>query len=66
MEHMYSSGRWIDYLASVVRVFDISSHFTTININASNFTNAGADVVTELAFGISMGNDIWHSLLKGE
>jgi methylmalonyl-CoA mutase len=46
-----------DYLASVVRSSASLPHFRTINANASNFTNAGADVVTELAFGISMGNE---------
>jgi len=53
-----------DYLASVVRSSTSLPHFTTININASNFTNAGADVVTELAFGISMGNEYLAQLTE--
>jgi len=46
-----------DYLASVVKSSKSLPNFRTININASNFINAGADVVMELAFGISMGNE---------
>src|ERR1035437_9438987 len=46
-----------DYLASVVKSSKALPNFRTININASNFINAGADVVMELAFGISMGNE---------
>ncbi len=33
-----------------------------ISINASNFNNAGADIVQELAFGISMGSEYMAQL----
>lgn len=46
-----------DYLASVVKSSVSLPYFRIININASNFNNAGADIVQELAFAISMGNE---------
>ena len=46
-----------DYLASVVHSAAFLPQFRTIHLNASNFNNAGADIVQELAFGISMGNE---------
>jgi methylmalonyl-CoA mutase len=55
-----------DYLASVVKSSASLPHFRTININASNFNNAGADIVQELAFGISMGSEYMAQLtLRG-
>jgi methylmalonyl-CoA mutase len=46
-----------DYLASVVKSSASLPNFRIINVNASNFNNAGADIVQELAFGISMGSE---------
>lgn len=51
-----------DYLASVVKSSASLPNFRTININASNFNNAGADIVQELAFGISMGSEYMSQL----
>jgi methylmalonyl-CoA mutase len=53
-----------DYLASVVKSSVSLPHFRTININASNFNNAGADIVQELAFGISMGSEYMAQLTQ--
>jgi methylmalonyl-CoA mutase len=53
-----------DYLASVVKSLISLPQFRTININASNFNNAGADIVQELAFGISMGNEYMAQLTR--
>jgi methylmalonyl-CoA mutase len=53
-----------DYLATVVNSAALLPHFRTIHINASNFTNAGADIVQELAFGISMGNEYMSQLTQ--
>ncbi|MDQ1332233.1 MAG: Methylmalonyl-CoA mutase small subunit, partial [Bacteroidota bacterium] len=44
-----------DYLAGVAEATESLPVFRAIHINASNFGNAGADFVQELAFGISMG-----------
>jgi methylmalonyl-CoA mutase len=46
-----------DYLASVVKSSAPLPQFTVININASIFKNAGADIVQELAFAVSMGSE---------
>ncbi len=51
-----------NYLA---RLFDIAGHlkyFRLIQVNASFFSNSGADVVTELAFGLSVGNEYMAAL----
>jgi methylmalonyl-CoA mutase len=53
-----------DYLASVVKSSSSLPNFRTININASNFNNAGADIVQELAFGISMGSEYMAQLTQ--
>jgi methylmalonyl-CoA mutase len=53
-----------DYLASIVKSSSSLPHFRTININASNFNNAGADIVQELAFGISMGSEYLAQLTE--
>jgi methylmalonyl-CoA mutase len=53
-----------DYLATVVNSAAALPHFRTIHINASNFTNAGADIVQELAFAISMGNEYMSQLTQ--
>jgi methylmalonyl-CoA mutase len=44
-----------DYLADVVKMVESLPRFRAIHLNASNFGNAGADIVQELAFGLSMG-----------
>jgi methylmalonyl-CoA mutase len=46
-----------DYLASLTESSAVLPNFRTIHLSASNFSNAGADIVQELAFGISMGNE---------
>jgi methylmalonyl-CoA mutase len=51
-----------DYLASVVNSASFLPHFRVIHLNASNFNNAGADIVQELAFGISMGSEYMAQL----
>ena len=53
-----------DYLASVVNTAEPLPHFRTIHINASNFNNAGADIVQELAFAISMGSEYMSQLTQ--
>jgi len=45
----------LDYLADLTRSSEVFTGLRTIHLNASNFCNAGADIVMELAFGISMG-----------
>ena len=44
-----------DYLAAVAGLTSALPRFRAIHLNASGFGNAGADIVQELAFGISMG-----------
>jgi methylmalonyl-CoA mutase len=51
-----------DYLAAVVNSSASLPHFRTINIDASNFTNSGADIVQELAFAMSMGSEYMAQL----
>jgi methylmalonyl-CoA mutase len=46
-----------DYLASVVQSATFLPQFRAMHINASNFNNAGCDIVQELAFAISMGSE---------
>jgi methylmalonyl-CoA mutase len=43
-----------DYLASLTKETVSLPHYRNIQINGSNFTNAGSGVVQELAFSISM------------
>lgn len=54
----------LDYLASLTREALSLSHFRTIRVDASNFTNAGADIVEELAFGLSMANEYMSQLTE--
>ena len=54
----------LDYLASLIKSSESLPHFRMININASNFNNAGADIVQELAFGISMGSEYLAQLTQ--
>ncbi|MGC1389506.1 MAG: acyl-CoA mutase large subunit family protein [Bacteroidales bacterium] len=53
-----------DYLASLVKSSAILSKFRTVHLNASNFNNAGADIVQELAFAISMGCEYMAQLTQ--
>lgn len=47
----------LDYLAELTKNSESLPMFKTVHVNASVFPDAGADVVTELAFGLSMGNE---------
>jgi methylmalonyl-CoA mutase len=44
-----------DYLASLIRNCAGLPHYRNIQVNGSNFSNAGAGAVLELGFAISMG-----------
>jgi methylmalonyl-CoA mutase len=46
-----------DYLASLTKSALEFPFFKTVHIRASEFVNAGAGFVMELAFGLSMGNE---------
>ena len=54
----------LDYLASLTREAAFFPFLKTIRVNASNFTNAGADIVKELALGLSMGNEYMTRLTE--
>jgi methylmalonyl-CoA mutase len=47
----------LDYLAALTGSSEVFPNFRAIHLNASNFCNAGADIVMELAFAISMGSE---------
>jgi methylmalonyl-CoA mutase len=51
-----------DYLADLTRSASAYSNLHTIHLNASDFNNAGADIVQELAFGLSMGSEYMTQL----
>jgi methylmalonyl-CoA mutase len=53
-----------NYLASVVNASSFLPHFRVVQINGSNFNNAGSDIVQELAFAISMGNEYMVQLMQ--
>jgi len=53
-----------DYLASLTESADRFPSLRTIHLNASNFSNAGAGIVQELAFGISMGSEYLSQLTE--
>ncbi len=53
-----------DYLASLTRSASVFSNFRTVHLNASNFNNAGADIVQELSFGISAGSEYMAQLTE--
>jgi methylmalonyl-CoA mutase len=53
-----------DYLASLTSSASAYPNFRTVHINASHFNNAGADIVQELAFGISMGSEYMTQLTE--
>ncbi len=46
-----------NYLASLTQAAMVFPNLRTVDIKASDFNNAGGDIVQELAFGISMGNE---------
>lgn len=51
-----------DYLASLTHDSLAFPNLRTVHIRASDFSNAGAGIVQELAFGISMGNEYMAQL----
>jgi methylmalonyl-CoA mutase len=53
-----------DYLASLTSAAVDFPNLRTIHLNASDFNNAGADIVKELAFGISMGSEYMTQLTE--
>jgi len=54
----------LDYLATVVKAAEPLPLFRVININASNFNNAGGDIVQDLAFSLSMGSEYLAQLTQ--
>jgi methylmalonyl-CoA mutase len=46
-----------DYLSELTKSASVFPNLRTVHLNASHFNNAGADIVQELAFGISMGSE---------
>jgi methylmalonyl-CoA mutase len=53
-----------DYLASVIHSAAFIPRCRLVHLNASNFNNAGADLVQELAFAISMGSEYMVQLTQ--
>jgi methylmalonyl-CoA mutase len=53
-----------DYLASLTKDSYSLPHFRTIRVNGSIFTNAGTDIVKELAFTLSMGSEYMSQLTR--
>lgn len=53
-----------DYLASLTESASSFPNLRTVHLNASHFNNSGADIVRELAFGISMGNEYMVQLTQ--
>ena len=49
--------RGLNYLAKLVEQASSLPAFRVIQVDAFHFNNSGADIVTELAFGLSMGNE---------
>jgi methylmalonyl-CoA mutase len=54
----------LNYLANLVRQSSSLQNFRVIQVDAFHFNNAGADIATELAFGLSMGNEYMSSLTE--
>ena len=52
----------LDYLASLTEMASSLPHFRTIRVNGSSFTNAGCDIVKELALSLSMANEYMSQL----
>jgi methylmalonyl-CoA mutase len=55
-----------DYLTSMTGSASVFPNLRTVHLNASSFNNAGADIVQELAFGISMGSEYMTQLTERE
>ena len=53
-----------DYLAAVAGLTSPLPRFYAVHLNASNFRNAGADIVQELAFAISKAAEYLRQLVK--
>jgi methylmalonyl-CoA mutase len=53
-----------DYLASLIADASPLPGFRTIRVNGSIFTNAGADIVKELAYTLSMGSEYMSQLTQ--
>jgi methylmalonyl-CoA mutase len=51
-----------DYLASLTGSSWVLPNLRTVHLNASNFNNSEADIVQELAFGLSMGSEYMSQL----
>jgi methylmalonyl-CoA mutase len=54
----------IDYLSELVRQSEELPGLKVIRVNGSNFTNAGADIVSELAFSLSAANEYLDQLTE--
>ena len=52
----------LDYLAQLMADSAPLTGFRVLQVNAANFSNAGADIVKELAFAISLGNEYMSQL----
>ncbi|MCX6254739.1 MAG: acyl-CoA mutase large subunit family protein [Bacteroidia bacterium] len=53
-----------DYLSELTKSASLFPNLRTVHLNASHFNNAGADIVQELAFGISMGSEYMAQLTE--
>lgn len=54
----------LDYLSNLVNRASSIPNLRVVQVNAHDFSNAGADIVTELAFGLSMGNEYLAQLTE--
>jgi methylmalonyl-CoA mutase len=54
----------LDYLASLTKETGILPNYRNLQVNGSNFTNAGSGVVQELAFSISMAVEYLSQLTE--
>jgi len=54
----------LDYLASLTKSASLFPKLKTIHLNASHFSNAGANIVQELAFGLSAGSEYMSQLIS--
>ena len=57
-------GKGFDYLAEVAGLTAGLPLFRAIHLNAANMRNAGADIVTELAFALSMAAEYLYGLAE--
>lgn len=53
-----------DYLASLTGSASVFPHLKTIHLNASHLSNAGADTVREVAYGLSAGSEYMVQLTQ--